>query len=67
MVNFIKEQDKPVYKDIIKEIREREEEEEETNIQDELYKEAKELILTKGIASTSYLQRKLAIGYNRAL
>jgi len=66
VVNFIKEQDKPVYKDIIKEIREREEEEEETNIQDELYKEAKELILTKGIASTSYLQRKLAIGYNRA-
>lgn len=66
VVNFIKEQDKPIYKDIIREAEREEEGDKESTIQDNLYKEAKELIITKGIASTSYLQRKLAIGYNRA-
>ena len=34
--------------------------------QDELYKTALELVKTEGKASTSFLQRKLQIGYNRA-
>ena len=33
---------------------------------DELYQSAVELIKTEGKASTSFLQRKLQIGYNRA-
>ncbi len=34
--------------------------------EDELYKEALEIIKSEGKASTSFLQRKLQIGYNRA-
>lgn len=37
-----------------------------TLAQDALYDEAKQLILSSQYASTSYLQRKLRIGYNRA-
>jgi len=33
---------------------------------DELYKQAVEIIRSEGKASTSFLQRKLQIGYNRA-
>ena len=33
---------------------------------DELYDRALEIIRSEGKASTSYLQRKLQIGYNRA-
>jgi len=33
---------------------------------DELYSQALEIIKTEGKASTSFLQRKLQIGYNRA-
>ena len=33
---------------------------------DELYQTAVEIIRTEGKASTSFLQRKLQIGYNRA-
>lgn len=34
--------------------------------EDELYEEAKEIVVHAGKASTSYLQRKLRIGYSRA-
>ena len=34
--------------------------------QDELYQTALEIVKSEGKASTSYLQRKLQIGYNRA-
>ncbi len=33
---------------------------------DELYEEARELVIRAGKASTSYLQRRLRIGYGRA-
>lgn len=33
---------------------------------DELYEDAKEVVIEAGKASTSYLQRKLRIGYSRA-
>ena len=36
------------------------------NDQDELYSQAVEIIKSEGKASTSFLQRKLQIGYNRA-
>lgn len=63
VVNFIRQQKAPVYEDIIGESQE---EGGEGEALDDLYKEAKELVLTRGRASTSYLQRRLAIGYNRA-
>ena len=36
------------------------------DVEDELYNQALEIIKTEGKASTSFLQRKLQIGYNRA-
>ena len=38
----------------------------ENNDEDELYNQALEIIKSEGKASTSFLQRKLQIGYNRA-
>lgn len=38
----------------------------ETNEDDELYEEAREIVVSSGKASTSYLQRRLKIGYSRA-
>ena len=37
-----------------------------TDDKDELYQAALDIIKTEGKASTSFLQRKLQIGYNRA-
>ena len=39
---------------------------EEEDGEDELYEEAREIVVHAGKASTSYLQRKLRIGYSRA-
>ena len=36
------------------------------DVEDELYNDAKQAVLEAGKASTSYLQRKLRIGYSRA-
>ena len=67
VVRFIRQQKSPIYTDIISAVeKEKEEGEKEEEIQDDLYQEAKQLVLTRGRASTSYLQRRLAIGYNRA-
>ncbi|MDP2665841.1 MAG: DNA translocase FtsK, partial [bacterium] len=38
----------------------------EDDIDDELYSDAKDIVIQAGKASTSYLQRKLRIGYARA-
>ena len=38
----------------------------ENGDEDELYNQALEIIKSEGKASTSFLQRKLQIGYNRA-
>ncbi len=64
IVEFIKEQGKPEYREEI--VREEVAKEEEGIEHDSLYSEAKELIMTVDRASTSLLQRRLAIGYNRA-
>lgn len=40
--------------------------EDEDDEEDDLYEEAKEIVVSAGKASTSYLQRKLRIGYSRA-
>ncbi|QQR50459.1 DNA translocase FtsK 4TM domain-containing protein [Candidatus Nomurabacteria bacterium] len=38
----------------------------EANEEDELYEEARQIVIESGKASTSYLQRKLGVGYSRA-
>jgi len=67
--NFLRNQAEPDYVDEIlnfadeKEIGEKNKDNSET---DELYNEALEIIKSERKASTSFLQRKLQIGYNRA-
>ncbi len=67
--NFLRSQAEPVYVDEI--LSYADEKEASTNLsdsnnQDELYNTALEIIKSEGKASTSFLQRKLQIGYNRA-
>ncbi len=63
-MGFIREQGRPEYLEEI--VREEAKGEKEEAGHDSLYSEAKELIMTVGRASTSLLQRRLSIGYNRA-
>ena len=67
--NFLRSQAEPDYVDEILNFAD----EKETSLglldsenQDELYQTALEIVKSEGKASTSYLQRKLQIGYNRA-
>jgi len=67
--NFLRSQAEPDYVDEILSFAD--EKEANTNLldndnKDELYNTALEIIKTEGKASTSFLQRKLQIGYNRA-
>ncbi len=67
--NFIRSQAEPDYVDEILNFADEKEMNENSKNQgekDELYQTATELIKTEGRASTSFLQRKLQIGYNRA-
>jgi len=66
VVDFIREQGEPTYLDEIVKGVEEEKGRGETPSHDELFPEAKELVMRRGKASTSLLQRRLAIGYNRA-
>ena len=66
---FIRSQAEPDYIDEILDFADEKEMSENSKNQDqkdELYQSAVELIKTEGKASTSFLQRKLQIGYNRA-
>jgi len=66
--SFLRSQGKPDYIDEITIIQDKDIASEENIIEekDELYKKAVDIIKTEGKASTSFLQRKLQIGYNRA-
>ena len=66
--SFLRSQGKPDYIDEITVIKDNglSIEEENDGEKDELYIKAVDLIKTEGKASTSFLQRKLQIGYNRA-
>ena len=67
--NFLSSQREPDYVDEILNFVDEKEMNENTKKQgdkDELYLSALEIIKTEGKASTSFLQRKLQIGYNRA-
>ena len=66
--SFLRSQGEPDYIDeitILKENGIMESEKSETE-KDELYLKAVDIVKTEGKASTSFLQRKLQIGYNRA-
>jgi S-DNA-T family DNA segregation ATPase FtsK/SpoIIIE len=67
--NYLRSQAEPDYIDEI--LNFADEKEKRVNLlsnenKDELYETALEIIKTEGKASTSFLQRKLQIGYNRA-
>ena len=67
--NFIRSQEEPDYVDEILNFADEKEISESSKSQgekDELYQTAVEIIKSEGKASTSFLQRKLQIGYNRA-
>ena len=66
--NFLRSQAEPAYVDEILNFADEKELNESKNQgeKDELYQTAIEIIKTEGKASTSFLQRKLQIGYNRA-
>ena len=66
--NFLRSQAEPDYIDEILNFADEIEIGNNTNIgdKDELYQQALEIIRSEGKASTSFLQRKLQIGYNRA-
>ena len=66
--SFLRSQGKPDYIDEITIIKDKDAiiTEEIDNEKDELYNKAVDIIKTEGKASTSFLQRKLQIGYNRA-
>ena len=66
--SYLRSQGQPNYINEITVINEKEnnKNEDEEGGKDELYDKAVEIIKTEGKASTSFLQRKLQIGYNRA-
>ena len=67
--SFLRSQEEPDYVDEILNFADEKEFNESSKSQgdkDELYQEAVNIIKTEGKASTSFLQRKLQIGYNRA-
>jgi S-DNA-T family DNA segregation ATPase FtsK/SpoIIIE len=65
---FLRFQGSPTYIEEVTRIEEQENDEVVLNSEgkDELYNKAVDIIKTEGKASTSFLQRKLGIGYNRA-
>ena len=66
--SFLRSQGKPDYIEEITAIRDGDitDDQNSDNEKDEFYSKAIDLIKTEGKASTSFLQRKLQIGYNRA-
>jgi S-DNA-T family DNA segregation ATPase FtsK/SpoIIIE len=65
VVEFVKLQGEPDYT-LFEEYTSDIQEESESDEKDELYQQAKDLVLSTGQASISYIQRRLKIGYNRA-
>ncbi|HEU5409193.1 MAG TPA: DNA translocase FtsK 4TM domain-containing protein, partial [Nitrospira sp.] len=64
VVEFVKKQALPIYNQELQSLKLEEAAEEETK--DEVYEQAKELVLSTGQASASLIQRRLRVGYPRA-
>ncbi len=65
VVEFVKDQATPSYNHELQSLKQEEEVKEE-EAQDEVYEQAKELVLSTGQASASLIQRRLRVGYPRA-
>ncbi|OGW67483.1 MAG: hypothetical protein A3H49_03455 [Nitrospirae bacterium RIFCSPLOWO2_02_FULL_62_14] len=63
-VEFVKKQASPVYSEELQSLKQEEAREEEG--QDEVYEQAKDLVMSSGQASASLIQRRLRVGYPRA-
>jgi S-DNA-T family DNA segregation ATPase FtsK/SpoIIIE len=63
-VEFVKKQSSPSYSQELQSLKQEEAEEEQAR--DEVYEQAKDLVLTTGQASASLIQRRLRVGYPRA-
>jgi DNA segregation ATPase FtsK/SpoIIIE, S-DNA-T family len=69
VVDFVKKQGKPNYEMLqqrVKEVAEAAQATTEEGERDEFYQRAVELVQMNGQASTSFIQRRLRVGYNRA-
>ncbi len=64
VVEFVKKQAAPTYSEELQALRQEEAVQEEQ--QDEVYEQAKEIVLSSGQASASLIQRRLRVGYPRA-
>jgi S-DNA-T family DNA segregation ATPase FtsK/SpoIIIE len=64
VVEFVKQQAMPTYNQELQTLKQEEAKEEEAL--DEVYEQAKELVLSTGQASASLIQRRLRVGYPRA-
>ncbi|MEW6542943.1 MAG: DNA translocase FtsK [Nitrospirota bacterium] len=64
VVDFVKKQASPAYSEELQSLRQEEAAEEEAR--DEVYEQAKDLVLSSGQASASLIQRRLRVGYPRA-
>jgi DNA segregation ATPase FtsK/SpoIIIE, S-DNA-T family len=64
VVEYVKAQATPTYNQELQSLKQEEVKEEEA--QDEVYEQAKELVLSTGQASASLIQRRLRVGYPRA-
>ena len=64
VVEFVKKQALPIYNQELQSLKSEEAVEEEAK--DEVYEQAKELVLSTGQASASLIQRRLRVGYPRA-
>lgn len=65
VVEFVKKQAAPTYNQELQSLKQQEETTEE-EARDEVYEQAKELVLSTGQASASLIQRRLRVGYPRA-
>lgn len=63
-VEFVKKQASPVYTEELKSLKQEDTREEEER--DEVYEQAKDLVMSSGQASASLIQRRLRVGYPRA-
>ncbi len=66
VVNFLAKQQKPKYNTQVVKAQTNREEGEESDVLDELFYQAAEIVISTGQASTSFLQRRLSVGYARA-
>ncbi|HYM37922.1 MAG TPA: DNA translocase FtsK, partial [Nitrospiraceae bacterium] len=64
VVEFVKKQASPVYTEELQSLKQEDAREEEG--QDEVYEQAKDLVMSSGQASASLIQRRLRVGYPRA-